>query len=196
MPKLLICGDSFAADWTVKYRGQGWPNLLSTEFEIINLARAGVGQYKIYNQIISQNLNNFDAVVIAHTSPYRMYVKEHPVHNSDSLHGQCDLIYSDLKDSLSTHPEIKPVVEYFEKYFDTEYAEFVHKLICEKIESICAEFSHKVVHLLNFKDQYPFKNSLDFTAVFEQHRGSMNHFDDQGNKIVYNVILSKLQEII
>ena len=26
---ILICGDSFAADWTVKYAGQGWPNLLA-----------------------------------------------------------------------------------------------------------------------------------------------------------------------
>ena len=76
--KLLICGDSFAADWTVKYKGHGWPNLLSQSFEVTNLARAGVCEYKIYNQLLSVDPSAFDVIIISHTSPFRLYVKEHP----------------------------------------------------------------------------------------------------------------------
>ena len=196
MTKIFICGDSFAADWTVKYKGQGWPNMLTKDYAVTNVAQAGVSEYKIYKQLIAANLDQYDAVVIAHTSPYRIYVKEHPVHSKDSLHAHCDLIYSDLKESEATHPEVKPIITYFENYFDTEHAEFVHSLICEKIVSLCEKYSHKVINLINFKDQYNFPNSINFEQVFKDHRGTMNHFNDTGNKIVYNEISKKIREII
>lgn len=196
MKQVFICGDSFAADWTVKYKGQGWPNMLANDYKITNVARAGVGEYKIYKQLVNADLDQYDAIVIAHTSPYRLYVKEHPIHSKDSLHSNCDLIYSDLKESEATHPEVKPIIDYFENYFDTEHAEFVHSLICEKIVNICEKYSHKVIHLINFKDQYNFPNSINFEQVFKDHRGTMNHFDDAGNKIVYNEIYKRLQEIV
>lgn len=193
MKKLLICGDSFAADWTVKYSGQGWPNMLSRHFLISNIAKAGVGEYKIYQQLCSQDLDKFDAIVIAHTSPFRIYVKKHPLHHRDLLHDNCDFIYSDLKGSEDKFPEIRCVTEYFENYFDQDYAKFVHDLICEKIEKLCD--NKKVVHLINFEDQYKFKNSLNFVSVFQQHRGSMNHFNETGNQIVFESILEKIQEV-
>ena len=49
--KILICGDSFAADWTVKYPGQGWPNMLAEIHEVTNLAQAGCSEYKILKQL-------------------------------------------------------------------------------------------------------------------------------------------------
>lgn len=196
MTKIFICGDSFAADWTVKYKGQGWPNMLAKDYTITNVAQAGVSEYKIYQQLTRANLDQYDAVIVAHTSPYRIYVKEHPVHSKDSLHANCDLIYSDLKESQATHPEVEPIITYFENYFDTEYAEFVHNLICEKVEKLCEKYSHKVINLINFKDQYNFPNSINFEQVFKDHRGTMNHFNDTGNKIVYNEISKKILEII
>lgn len=196
MKKVFICGDSFAADWTVKYKGQGWPNMLANDYATTNVAQAGVSEYKIYNQLMDAILNQYDAIIIAHTSPYRLYVKEHPVHSKDSLHANCDLIYSDLKESEATHPEVTPIINYFENYFDTDYAKFVHSLICEKIVNVCEKYSHKVIHLINFNEQYNFPNSLNFEQVFKDHRGTMNHFNDTGNRIVYNEISKKLQEII
>jgi hypothetical protein len=53
---LLICGDSFAADWTVKYPGEGWPNLMSKIHNVTNLAQAGCGEYKVLKQLESVNL--------------------------------------------------------------------------------------------------------------------------------------------
>ena len=49
MNNILIIGDSFAADWTVKYPTVvGWPNLLAKNYNVVNLAQAGAGEYKIY----------------------------------------------------------------------------------------------------------------------------------------------------
>ena len=192
--RVLICGDSFAADWTVKYKGHGWPNLLSQSFEVTNLARAGVCEYKIYNQLLSVDPSAFDVIIISHTSPFRLYVKEHPIHSHDSLHGQCDLIYSDLKDAVDTYKHVQPIVDYFEHYFDLDYAKFVHGLICEKIENYCQTFLHKVIHLVTFKDQYEFKNALSFVQLFETNRGRMNHFDDYGNQQVFETIAKTIKE--
>lgn len=195
MRKILICGDSFAADWTVKHKNIGWPNYLADLFDVSNVAKAGVSEYKIFQQLASQNLNKFDAIIISHTSPFRLYVKKHPVHFNDVLHNQCDLIYNDIKESLPAHPELFPIVEYFEKYFDFEYATFVHKLICEKIEQTCKAVEHKVINLITFKNQYPFKNSLSLVDLFETNRGDMNHFDELGNSQAFNRILFTLNKI-
>ena len=41
--KLLILGDSWQADWNVKHNTYpGWPNLLANEFDVTNIAQAGV----------------------------------------------------------------------------------------------------------------------------------------------------------
>ena len=50
MSKILICGDSFAADWSKKYEGKGWVNMIENDHVITNIAEAGVSEYKIYKQ--------------------------------------------------------------------------------------------------------------------------------------------------
>ena len=56
--KLLIAGDSFAADWTIKYKGEGWVNTLCEDYDVTNVAQAGVSEYKIYNQLkTNKNIN-------------------------------------------------------------------------------------------------------------------------------------------
>lgn len=193
MKKLLICGDSFAADWTVKHPGKGWPNMLADSYDVINIARAGVSEYKIYKQLEFVNLSKFDAVIIAHTSPYRLYVKQHPIHSNDVLHGDCDFIYNDIKANEDKYPELESIIDYFEKYFDQDYAKFIHGLICSKIEAMVKD--HKVIHLINFEDQFKFKTSLDFTSVFRTNRGLMNHFDEDGNNYVYKRLVRKIEEL-
>jgi hypothetical protein len=56
MKRLLITGDSFAANWQIKYNGVGWVNLLENDFEVKNIAQAGVSEYKIMKQLENQNL--------------------------------------------------------------------------------------------------------------------------------------------
>ena len=109
---ILIVGDSFAADWTVKYKGIGWPNMLSKRHNVTNLAQAGCSEYKIYKQLLSVNLDDFDYIIASHTSPYRIYVTEHPVHSMDKLHNDCDLIYTDLKEHSKRDKKLLPDEQY------------------------------------------------------------------------------------
>ena len=95
---VLIVGDSFAADWSAKHCDLfGWPNLLAKHHTVTNLAQAGVSEYKIYKQLISVDLSQFDLVIVAHTSPYRVVTRSHPVHYNNSLHKHADLLFGDIE---------------------------------------------------------------------------------------------------
>jgi hypothetical protein len=193
---MLICGDSFAADWTVKYPGWGWPNKLAESFEVTNLAQPGCSEYKIYQQLLSADLDKFDIILVSHTSPNRIYVKTHPVHHSDPLHKNSDLIYTDILAHAKTDKSLSSIVDFYEKYFDLEYAKFVHSVICEKIEQLLLAFGDKTLHITNFPwdDLYQFDNLMNFEWVFKKHSGHMNHYTDQGNNIIYNSIVKKIND--
>ena len=116
--KILICGDSFACDWSVKYNDYaGWPNLLAEKFTVKNLAQAGCSEYKILKQIQSQILTEYNLIIISHTSPYRIPVGQHPVHYKDVLHKDSDLLYSDIKYHSEENNNLLSIVDFFENYF-------------------------------------------------------------------------------
>jgi len=185
--KLLICGDSFASDWTVKYPGCGWPNMLAEQYQVTNLAQAGCGEYKIHQQLQSVNLKDYDYIVVSHTSPYRLHTQYHPVHSQDPLHKECDFLYEDVR----AH-KLKSVVEYFERYFDLEQAEFVHSLTCQRIDQITQPYP--VLHLahIDWNNLYQFPNFVNFNQVHKQHAGNINHYNNLGNKIVYRAVLDRI----
>ena len=188
MKKILICGDSFAADWTKKYKGVGWPNLLAREYKVTNLAQAGCSEYKIYKQLTSSCLYKFDNIIVSHTSPYRLYVKKHPVYVNDPLHKNSDLIYSDIKE----YKELSTVVDYYEKYFDLDYAEFIHNLICKQIDELTKLYP--ILHITSFdwNGLYKFPNMISFESIFDKHRGDINHYNGIGNQIIYDTIKTHL----
>jgi hypothetical protein len=192
MDKLLICGDSFAADWTVKVKGKGWVNLLEQDYKITNLAQAGCSEYKILKQLQSVNLDKFGMVLVSHTSPYRLYVPEHPVHHKDKLHKNSCLLYSDVLEHLPDHPELKPVVEYFDKYFDVQYAEYMHNLLLRDIEELCPVKTLHISHI-DWKNLHEFEIFANFKEVFAKHRGSVNHYTEEGNQIVYQSVSNRLR---
>lgn len=186
---VLICGDSFAADWSVKYTDYpGWPNLLAQKHKITNLAQAGVSEYKIWKQLSSIELSQFDCIIISHTSPFRLPTEVHPDHHSDLLHKNCDLIYLDIKNSKNK--SLQSVVEYFEKFFMPEYAIFVHTLLIEHEIRYLESFKGKVVHTTNLEQDFDFKNCkvISFKSIFQDHKGLINHFSKLGNQIVCDTI--------
>jgi len=192
MEKLLICGDSFAADWTVKVKGKGWVNLLEQDYKVTNLAQAGCSEYKILKQLQSIDIDKFDMVLVSHTSPFRLYVPEHPVHSKDKLHKNSCLLYSDVLEHLPDHPELQPVIEYFDKYFDIQYAEHMHNLLLREIEEYCSPRTLHISHI-DWKNLHKFENFLNFKEVFQKHRGSVNHYTEEGNQIVYQSVLNRLR---
>lgn len=189
---ILICGDSFAADHTVKYKSEGWPNMLAKIHPVTNLAQAGCSQYKILKQLESVDPTSYDRIIISQTSPYRLYVKNHPIHSNDKLHKDCDLIYSDIKEHSLIHEELLPIVEYFEKYFDFEYANYIHTLLCEKIERMLLPLEYRVIHIITFENSYQFKNAINFTNLKYTNKGLINHYDDNGNKQILNKLIERI----
>lgn len=185
MKKLLICGDSFAADWTVKCDGTGWVNMLCNDFEVTNIAQAGVSEYKIYKQLISQDLSKFDRIIISHTSFYRIPVKEHPLYLNNKLHKNCDLIYNDLVDKVDV-PLIKVAVDFFENLYDLDYAIFIHNLILKEIDNLSDNLLN--ITFFDYFGIYKLRNFHQFDDVFEKNKGVVNHMDDVGNMIIYNQI--------
>jgi len=194
--KILIFGDSFAADWTIKHSGKGWPNFLADEFEVSNFAQAGSCEYRIYQNIVKklELFESADLVVIWHTSPYRIYVKSHPVHANNILHANSDLIYEDILHHSQQNKNLQVIVDWFEQYYDLEQAEFVHGLICDKIQKIVEPYASKVLHasVIDYPHAQIFKNLMCFDKLFETNKGILNHFDDRANWQIFETIKHRL----
>ena len=187
--KILICGDSFAADWTVKYADQmGWPNLLNNKYAVTNLAQAGCSEYKILQQVKSADLTKFDAIIVSHTSPYRIYCKEHPF-NRTGIHSNADLIYSDLY-ARSEDRDVKIALDFFDRYFDLDYAVDISNLICNEICNFIGLTDINQFHIVTSDNiaEYPDLPSYNINSLFKSHRGIMNHLTPDGNNKMFNIV--------
>ena len=100
MKSILLTGDSFSAD---KPDGNRFKfDLLSCDFHVVNLF-TGCSEYKIYKQLASADLDQFDHIVISHTSPYRLPVDKHPVYRT-GFRKDADVIYSDILEASKERP--------------------------------------------------------------------------------------------
>ena len=202
--KLLILGDSFAADWTVKYKthGSGWPNLLANTHDVINLAQAGTGEYKIFCQLESiQDIKQFDCVIISHTSPYRLNTRKHPVHCNDKLHNSADLMLNDIEYHSRRlkyffNKSLRTACNFFRYHYSTEYQETVYKLLRQEINKKigtvpCIVVSNTIANNEFFTED----NIVDFCELQKQCPGLLNHLSQVGNEIAYQEISKKLGEL-
>lgn len=182
--RLLIVGDSFSADWTKKYNQVGWVNQLD-DFDVTNLSQAGAGEYKIYKQLKTIDYTKFDCIIVCHTSPFRIFVQEHPIHSKDKLHCNSDLIYADLLE-YKKQKLISSIIDFFENFFDQDYAIFVHNLIINEIIKMVPN----ALHITFFENDRT--DIINFYNFFQKNRGLINHLSTAGNI----QILSKIQELI
>lgn len=201
--KILICGDSFAADWTVKYpNNKGWPNLLANDFLITNLAQAGVSEYKIYLQSESINdVDQYDAFIVSHTSPYRSVTRRHPIHHSDCLHANADLMLADIEYHYRNrflerfiNPSLRAARNYIKYHYDDRYHEESYKLFRLAVNQKFP--SNKTIIISNFPAVTPYPNELNFidlSTLQKDNPGLMNHLSDKGNQIMYDILTSKLK---
>lgn len=200
--KLLIIGDSFAADWTVKYSEQrGWPNFLADYFCVDNIAQAGVSEYKIYQQVLSIDcVDDYDFFIVSHTSPYRTVTRQHPVHSLDPLHRHADLMLNDVHYHSRTlkgflNPALRAAQTYINYHYDIEYHETTYNLFLKEIEQTLPK--HKIItckFLSSSSAHYPC-HLLDFTELQQQNPGKINHLSDIGNQLVFHQIKNYIKAV-
>jgi hypothetical protein len=184
--KILIAGDSFATVWPDSQLG--WPTLLAKKYNVVNLAQAGIGEYKILKQIESQKIKDFDLVIVSHTSPSRLHTNNHPVHK-EGFHKNCDLILNDLINrSTFRNPSLKAAQEYFKYHYDDEYQIDIYRLIRKQINELITipyiSMSHvDIVNTLAIE-----ANHLDFSNLWSKERGSMNHYTVEGNFKIFETL--------
>ena len=203
MSKILIIGDSFAADWTVKYNNYlGWPNLLAEQHQVTNLAECGVSEYKIYRQLLSAgNLDQYDTVIVSHTSPYRIETRQHPVHTHDSLHANADLIYSDIEYHAGKivnffNRSLTAARGFFLYHYDNEYYETTYRLYREKIMSMLTGRPVMVLHALHSNKLFITESTvLDVTELAVVEPGLINHFSVTGNTNIFQNLTAWLQTL-
>lgn len=197
--KVLIFGDSFAADWSVKYKDyKGWPNLLAEKFKVTNIAQAGVSEYKIYRQLENINLNQYDVVICSHTGPHRVPTKTHPIHSDDVLHYSADLIWSDIEYHSSRLKNIfnfslRAAKNFFKYHYDNDYYETTYKLYREEINRKLKGKKYIVVNFFPDMGKFEVENNIiDFTSVHTEFNGKVNHLDKDGNELVFKTLLGKI----
>jgi hypothetical protein len=203
MNNILIIGDSYAADWTKKYPDvMGWPNMLAQKYNVINLAQAGVSEYKIYKQLCSiDNISKFDLILISHTSPYRINTRYHPIHYNDVLHKNADLIFSDIeyhKKSIFRwfNKSLTTAFNFFKYHNDDEYQETVYLLLKKQIADTIGKTNSIALTNTIVPEKFKIeKNFLDFSEMQLKHPGLVNHMSDIGNRLIYNAIVQKITTI-
>ena len=202
MSNILIIGDSFAADWSTKYKDYlGWPNLLAEQHTVTNLAQAGVSEYKIYRQLLSvRDLSQFDVVIVAHTSPYRIPTWQHPIHSNDSLHKDADLIYADIAYHSKRiknifNRSLRGAYEFFNYHYDSGFFEDSYCLFRKEINRILED--KQVITLSTFNQQASMEaNTINLVDMLVTYPGLINHYSEFGNRLVYGSITSKIQELV
>jgi len=201
VPRILIIGDSFAANWNVKHSTKGWPNLLSETYEITNLAQAGVSEYRVYQQLISvKNLDTYDLVIVSHTSPYRIYTPKHPVHAGDPLHNNADLMLNDLchharKPWNMFNTALHSAIKFFIYHTDDDYLETVYRLLREKINFHLRDINVIEVnghaHLKSFSSNHVV---VDFSE--RVNPGETNHLSQEDNLHLCQLLVKQIQQML
>jgi uncharacterized protein YutD len=200
--KILIVGDRFAADWAIKYKSiLGWPNLLAEKFEVVNLAQAGVSEYKIYQQVLSvTNIKEFDLILVAHTSPYRITTRKHPVHFQDVLHRHADLIFGDIEYHSTRlrnlfDRSLKAAKNFFVYHYDEKFQETIYQLLRNQINLLIGTTKCIIIDTPCVPEKFVTEsNIIGIKEIVEEHQGLANHLSFQGNLTVYNKILNKINE--
>ena len=157
-------------------------------------AQAGCGEYRIWQQL-EQHLHQqpWQAVIVSHTSPNRVFIRQHPVHHDDVLHGHSDAIYADIQAHVPNYPKLASLARYFEQWFDLDHARDMHGLICERIDRMTQGLPTLHVTHIDWQGLYEFPHHVNCSDIFARHRGDANHYSRTGNEMVLQRILENLE---
>lgn len=190
--KILLCGDSFSYDHKIAH---SWPTRLLMLHQVDNLSQCGCSEYKIKLQIQSQSVSDYDAVLIFHTSPYRIYLnRPSRLHINDS-HKDADLLFADVEHHRHHNQLAQHAYDYFKHIFDADYYCYMHNLICSDIHQNTK--SNNVHHFtaFDYSKLYQFDNTLtDLYNTWTSHQGDVNHLSPTGHDVFFETITGILAQ--
>ena len=173
----LICGDSFSADT------KGSPGKLGAT--ITNRSQRGIGEYKIFQQVYE--VEQFDKIIICHTSPWRIHTPYHPIHYDNPHRPDNDFILADLNQHKNKSTDIAEVYSYIKKFTDWKYVKFLYDTFVEKMLSI-----PNSIHITFHDPEDTSAIKQNYYDVWKKYPGDINHLDTIGNEIIAKRIESML----
>lgn len=190
--KVAVIGDSFSCD----QHSISWLKLLqSAGHTILNFSQRGIGQYRIYKNIVANidQIKNCSWTVVWHTNPDRIYVNDHAKFASRNLHSHShmDLMANDAMNSDAAWQAVAST--YYKFFFDQDQQNLYHQLLVQEIQHTLLNSSH-TVHCSGFDlPALPCYHSVkSFAGTRQQHPGDCNHFDHVGNQLVYEYISGEI----
>lgn len=183
---LLIIGDSFADPFDTDGIDT-WYSRTKNSFQVDNRSQAGVGQYKIRQQIKSND--RFDMCIVIVTSEYRIHCLQNPFYVDKSHKHHCsDLIYHDVESRLPDQ-RAQHIIWWFSEIFDQTHAKYQHNLILRDIEMTLQEHCDRIIPITFFKPydgMYDFSKQLvDLSFVHKSFPGTINHLTTKGHSVVW-----------
>jgi hypothetical protein len=167
MKKILIAGDSYASDTLKSIKGEdrsnkwSWPFLLSTNYDITNIAYPGTSLFWTYKQLTSQNLKNYDKVIVIVTCHGRLTLSnpKNPkgimsIPNYATLISRVDMLDS-------KNEKLKWAKYYYEHFYDEELELIAYKATIDKIIEMVP--SDKLI-LLNGLVTDQISNQINFSC--------------------------------
>ena len=191
--KLLVAGDSFAAEWP---GNEGWVKLLARDYDVTNVAQAGVSEYKILKQIQNSKLDEYNLVIVNHTSPSRVHTPKHPLPRTD-LHKDCDLLYTDIEQRNSFFNEsLKSAQLYFKHHYDDQYYQTIYSLLRKEINTLLLDKKYLSMSHIDVAKLFVHEdNHLDFSEFWKANKGTENHYSKIGNEKVYKIVVDNIKKI-
>lgn len=187
--KIAILGDSFAADPDQ----HSWVTMLEQSYHVENLSVRGSSQYRLYRLFRKnlQILQQSDLVVFFHTNPDRVYLPDCIDFASRRLpsHTHCDLVASNaLRD-----PELGHIFKiYYRYFFDADLQQVFYDLMVVDMQKNLG--SAKILNCSGFAVTHNSVDIKSFSCVQQDHPGNVNHFDQSGNMVIYEYILSEISK--
>jgi len=180
MALVNIYGDSFG----VSSDRDSWVSMLAKHYKIKNYCIPGASEYRIL-QSIKSNIPDGDIVILVHTNPYRVFVEYNPLHPNTG-HKHCDLVFSDIDHHKKTNFG-RAAMDYFKYIFSEQQCEDFYDM-CIKEQSLLLN-DLQVIHTTHFQTN---RDMLYFDYNSSPHKGNINHYNKQGNLLVYRHLLQEI----
>lgn len=183
---ILIVGDSFADP--KESPNYSWYHCLPGQ--VTNLAKAGVGQYKILEQVRSSL--DHDIVLLLITSEYRIHTSQNPFYTDPThRHYHSDLILADIESRLPDS-RAEHICYWFKNIFDFGYAIDMHNLVLQETERVLNQRYTRFIPITFFprmNNIHDFNGQLvDLSWISKTHPGSVNHLSEPGHRCVVDAL--------